>query len=345
MRPYLGYLLALYRRPMLSPPDGFSEGTLVSVLRRNWDLRVASMDYQAVGFGSHHWIVLDPAGTRWFVTVDELETKRHFAHEPLTSTFDRLRHALAAAQDLRACGSTFVVAPLAARNGEPVAWADDRLAVALYPFVDGESFECGEFATPAHRRSVLDLVIAVHRAPRQTRRHALVDDFSVPHRQELEVALRSRTDRSHLGPYAGPTSALLSQNAPPLHRLLTHYDGAVEAARTAPTRTVLTHGEPHPGNTMLTADGWRLIDWDTTLVAQPERDLWSLDAGDGSVLEAYHSATGVRPLPAMLALYRLRWDLAEIAVYVSRFHRPHSGNVDDDKSWDVLRSLVGILSS
>ena len=32
-------------------------------------------------------------------------------------------------------------------------------------------------------------------------------------------------------------------------------------------RMVLTHGEPHPGNTMRTVDGWRLIDWDTALVA------------------------------------------------------------------------------
>jgi spectinomycin phosphotransferase/16S rRNA (guanine(1405)-N(7))-methyltransferase len=96
---------------------------------------------------------------------------------------------------------------------------------------------------------------------------------------------------------------------------------------------------------MLTSAGWLLIDWDTALVAPPERDLWSLDPGDGSALAAYADATGVTPLAAMLELYRIRWDLADIAVDVSRFRRPHPGSADDDQSWQLLRSLVTRVSS
>jgi hypothetical protein len=91
---------------------------------------------------------------------------------------------------------------------------------------------------------------------------------------------------------------------------------------------------------MLAAGGWLLIDWDTALVAPPERDLWNLDPGDGSVLGVYANATGVSPLPSMLELYRLRWDLADLAVTVSGFRKPHTGNADDDKSWEILCSLV-----
>jgi aminoglycoside phosphotransferase (APT) family kinase protein len=40
---------------------------------------------------------------------------------------------------------------------------------------------------------------------------------------------------------------------------------------------VLTHGEPHPGNLIQVGSRWMLVDWDTTLVAPPERDLWLLD--------------------------------------------------------------------
>ena len=106
---------------------------------------------------------------------------------------------------------------------------------------------------------------------------------------------------------------------------------------------MLTHGEPHPGNTMLTADGWRLIDWDTVLVAQPERDLWSLDPGDGTLLSAYAEATGVRPLPEMLELFKVRWTVADIADFVASLSRPHTGDANDDAAWTYLEATVAGL--
>jgi hypothetical protein len=330
---------------VLTPPDGLSEDVLTSALINSWDTTPAAMAYRPVGFGSHHWEVSDADGTRWFVTVDDLETKRHSRREPSTAAFGRLRASLAAARDLRDCGHTFAVAPVPTREGEPLVRADDRFAVALYPFVDGQSFGWGEFSTPVHRRALLGLVIAVHTAPTAVRRHARADDFAVPHRDELEATLHTADDVGDCGPYARPMSLLLAENAASVQRLLARYDELVAAARAQPSRTVLTHGEPHPGNSMLTAGRWLLVDWDTALVAPPERDLWILDPGDGSVLAAYAGATGVTPLPSMLELYRVRWDLADITVEVSRFRRHHTGSADDDKSWDVLRTLIARIGA
>jgi hypothetical protein len=95
--------------------------------------------------------VADAAGSRWFVTADDLEYKRLSDREPLSAAFGRLRASLAAATDLRDCGRTFVVAPVPADDGEPLARASDRFAIAVYPFVDGQSFEWGTFSSPGHR--------------------------------------------------------------------------------------------------------------------------------------------------------------------------------------------------
>jgi spectinomycin phosphotransferase/16S rRNA (guanine(1405)-N(7))-methyltransferase len=96
---------------------------------------------------------------------------------------------------------------------------------------------------------------------------------------------------------------------------------------------------------MRVSDGWVLIDWDTALLGPPERDLWWLDTGDGRMVEAYEGATDFAVDPAMLELYRIRWDLADLAVYVAGFHAVHRGDRNDEKSWQELSSLLGRIGS
>ncbi|MBO0772511.1 MAG: aminoglycoside phosphotransferase family protein, partial [Actinobacteria bacterium] len=231
-------------------------------------------------------------------------------------------------------------------------------------FVEGASFGWGEFSSPEHRRAVLRMLVAVHTAPASAAWHGLADDFTLQCRAELEAACRpdGQTagpdttvagtagpdtpdgEAAGPGPYARPLAALIRRHSAPLLDLLARYDGLVAEARSRPGRMVLTHGEPHPGNTMLTGGGWLLIDWDTALLGPPERDLWSLDPGDGSILAAYAAATGITPQPALLDLYRLRWDLTDIALEVSRFRRPHAGDANDDKAWHELNSLLTQVS-
>lgn len=325
---------------MLTPPDGLPGAALAAALRRWWGMTVESAEYRPVGWGSHHWAVTDAAGSRWFVTAGELEHTRRSEREPLDAAFARLRASLAVAADLRDRGAAFVVAPVRTADGEPLARAGGRFGVAVYPFVDGQSFDWGEFSSPGHRLGVLRLVAAVHGAPAAVRLRAPADDFAVPHRDALEAAFDPANDVADAGPYALATSLLVRRNAAPIRELLARYDGLVARARSRPDRAVLTHGEPHPGNTMLTAGGWVLIDWDTALVAPPERDLWLIDPGDGAMLDAYADATGVIPVPDLVEAYRLRWDAADIAVDVGRFRRPHAGTPEDDKAWGFLASVI-----
>jgi Phosphotransferase enzyme family len=331
---------------VLTPPDGISEDALVEVLAAHWRLDVVAIGYSAVGFGSHHWDVTDAAGVRWFVTVDELQKRREWLAEPLDAVLARLGRALGVAIELRACGREFVVAPVASHAGEPVVLAADQFAVAVYPYVAGRSFEWGEFSSREHRQAVLELVVAVHQAPEPVRGLALADSYGVPKRDELEAVLDSTHDQAaEAGPYARPMRRLLAESGSGIRAALHRYDRLVSQASGVPARCVLTHGEPHAGNTMVTDDGWRLIDWDRTLVAPPERDLWMLDPGDGSALALYAAATGVEPVPAVLKLYQARWDLTDVALEVSRFLWPHKGTDEDDKAWQILVNLAGQIGS
>ena len=73
------------------------------------------------------------------------------------------------------------------------------------------------------------------------------------------------------GPLAGAVRELLTPYGDALRAALREHDAA---AAPAASRAVPTHGEPHPGNVVVTGAGPVLVDWDTARLAEPERDLW-----------------------------------------------------------------------
>jgi hypothetical protein len=101
---------------------------------------------------------------------------------------------------------------------------------------------------------------------------------------------------------------------------------------------VITHGEPHAGNVMITSGGLVLIDWDTALLAAPERDLWTLAEDDAALLDRYAAATGRELDRDALSFYRLWFDLAEIGQYLGLFHGPHEQSADSAEGWTNLRT-------
>ena len=60
---------------MFTRPIDIADADLVAILAAGWGLDDVSVDYLAVGFGSHHWLATT-ASTNWFVTVDDLVAKR-----------------------------------------------------------------------------------------------------------------------------------------------------------------------------------------------------------------------------------------------------------------------------
>ena len=265
----------------------------------------------------------DPAGGRWFVTVDDVSAP---------GAFDLLAAALGTALELRRGGAEFVVAPVPTAGGRPAVRLGERYAVSLFPLVDGEAFDFGEYADGDHRSAVLAMVVRVHSAPATARRRATADDLALTCREALEAALTGRfTD---CGPYAERTADLLSGHAGKIRERLTRYDRLV--AGVDPARAVLTHGEPHPGNTMRTKDGWRLIDWETARLAPPERDLWLL----GGDLRAYTAITGVEVRPELLELFELRWRLTDLALDAERFRRPHGDDPNERRSFEILSDVA-----
>jgi spectinomycin phosphotransferase len=210
----------------------------------------------------------------------------------------------------------------------------------VYPFLEGTPHEFGPYSDARLRACVVDMLEALHAAAPGARHLAPVHEPAVAWRSELDAFLGDPSTPWSGGAYARAAHERLVPAAPLLREVVAGFDLLVRATAVQRARTVVTHGEPHPGNVMGTGEGLVLLDWDTVAVAPPERDLWFVTAdGAGSSLRP--------PRPGaqdtLLALYRLRWYLDDLASAVHLFAGPHRRTADTERWWDGLGARVAAL--
>jgi aminoglycoside phosphotransferase (APT) family kinase protein len=326
---------------MLTRPADLPDLEVMEALRTGWALEPVDVEYLPVGFGSHHWRAVDDAGGRWFVSVDDLAVQRRSADDSPNDAYERLRAALLTGSAVHDSGAAFVVAPVRTTDGDVVQRTGDQYAAALYPFVEGRHHEFGDTLTQAQHDQVLRLIGALHTSSAAIWGVAQVEDFMLPQRDELAHALGGLGKPWDTGPYGQRARSWFAVRANRIEHMVGEHDRLAEEARQRPDRMVLTHGEPHPGNLIETTDGWMLVDWDTALVAPPERDLWLLRGAESSTFDAYTGVACRDVLATMLDLYRLTWELGDIASLAARFHRAHGDTADARFEWATMehRSL------
>jgi spectinomycin phosphotransferase len=249
----------------------------------------------------------------------------------------------------------FVLAPVPARDGEPVRPLGGRYAVAVFPFLRGEPGRWGEPLPAPERDELLAMLAALHRVDPAVRLPRSGPELprsgpelprsglGLSWRGELEEALRDLARPWAGGPFAEPARALLAGAAGPVRRQLGALDRQAGALAARPP--VITHGEPHPGNVFRPArGGLMLIDWDTVALAPPERDLWMVATGTGGELRRYTELTG-RPVDhALLETYRLRWALDDISCFVRDLRAPHRRTPGTEQAWQALEISIAQIT-
>ena len=321
-----------------APPEELETSALTDFLADGWDLDVEAVHYAPLGGGSYHWVAEDSEGRRAFVTADDLEQKPWLG-DTRESAFDGLTRAFDTAVALRDGGLDFVVAPIPTTRGETVRRIGSRYAVALFPFVVGETGTFGRYET-AERTALLTMVADLHRAPAFGPVTNRVD-LELPGRGRLEVALGELNQTWSGGPLSEPARKLLAPHAGDVAELLTSSDRLSSDVARRSTDWVVTHGEPHGGNLMRVGETHVLVDWDTVALAPPERDLWMLVGDDGEEASGYADATGHEPDAIAMNFFRLRWDLPDIAAFTDLLRSPHAHTEDTEKAYEALTFYVG----
>ena len=310
-------------------PADIHDSDVAAALARQWALTVQELSYLPVGFGGYHWLAVDQTGSRWFVTVSDLAA-------PWVSDLPAAMQT--AAWLATEAGLEFVVAPVPTRAGQVVGSLDSRHALTLFPYVGAAPgrLECP--VDDGDRAAIIDMLAVLHTTTPK--------GIQVPGRP-LELAARQAIDQAlaslgvpwNGGPYAEPGRALVARYERPLRQAFARFDGLLDRVREAGGPSVITHGEPQPGNLLRTQAGLCLVDWDQTALARPERDLWWVISGDQDAAR-YSRRTGWTVSQDALALYRLRWGLDDIAEFLSEIRGPHQRTADTLVSWAGLQETL-----
>lgn len=322
---------------MFTRPDDLRDAEVADALGTGWGLRVVGVEHAPLGFGSHHWWVRTSDGAAWFATADDLRTRRHHAGEPLEGALGRLRGALSTAACLHDRGLGWVVAPVPTSCGEVLARLGDTYALTLHRRVEGRTFGWGPYDDEAHRWAVLDRLVELHEVA-ACRDAVGTDTLTVPLADDLRAVLDDPGPRWDAGPFAARAWQLVGERGGAVRDLLDRHAALTEAAD--PERFVVTHGEPHRANTVVTDSGVVLVDWDTVLLAPPERDLWRMVGEDAAVAQSYAQGTGTTLDVGLLDAYRLGWDLADVASFVAVLRGPHTDDEDTRTAWAGLRAVL-----
>jgi spectinomycin phosphotransferase len=306
---------------MRAPPEGIDSADVVAALAGGWGFDVAETEYAPVGAGSYHWLVRARDGTPAFVTVDDLDTKPWLG-ETRDDVFALLRRAYDTAVALRDAGLEFVVAPLRTAGDDTAHRLGPQHTVALFPFVDGTGGEWGPHVEDA-RGDVVAMLARLHGTTAIGSEPRVVG-VEVPGRRHLEAALREVGEPWTAGPFSEPARHALAAISSGVAELLALADRLAADVR---SDWVVTHGEPHAGNVVTTAERRLLVDWDTVALAPPERDLWFVveTAADKN---AYADATGREVDETALDFFRAAWDLNDLAAYLTVLRGPHTENED-----------------
>jgi hypothetical protein len=324
---------------VFTQPADLPEALLSDALADGWGFRPAWLSYLAVGFGSHHWLAVDSGARRLFVTVDDLCEKLRDDADTASAVFGRLGQAFESALSLRRdAGLDFVVAPLPAIGGRVLRRLTGRYSLVVHPYLaDCHSGQDSEFESSADRHAVLALLVRLHNA-KAARPPA--DTFEIPGRAALLAAMHSTGQPWQTGPYGTRSRDLLARHASDLRALLAAFDELAGRVRAKGGRMVITHGEPDAANVLKTPAGFVFVDWESALLAPPERDLWALAESDPGLLDAYSAATGTAIDTGALALYRMWYDLAEISLYIRWFRSSHDDTADAAGGWQNLQYFL-----
>lgn len=315
---------------MLTPPD-LAPDTILAALREAYALPAARATFLPLGADINTFVFRVEAGdaardggAAYFLKLRRGDFDAIVVDVPAFLHAHGIRQVMAplattsGGRWVRAHGYTWILYPfMAGVTGYEVALADDQW-VALGACLRGVH-------TAALPPTLAD------RLPRE--------EYSSRWRDAVRGYQRQVTSSGFTDPVAARMAALWTAQRHEIEAIVSRAERLAQALRGRANVLALCHGDLHPGNLLLAADGaLAIVDWDQPILAPKEHDLMAVGAGFGFVRETPHEHAlfyrGYGPAavdPVALSYYRYERIVADLAAYGEQIFETRGGVEDREQ--------------
>lgn len=246
-------------------------GLLRALLLEQWHLETANLHFIPVGDSAYSYRVdVQPNRSYYLKVVDQRSAagRRTAAHMRFSLP---LQHSVATQR------LAMVTAPLPqpTSTGALSASAGPFL-LALYAFIPGETLADAYPMSPPLVQHIGQALAALHavKLPQALHQHAPPDSLTAPFEAGLLTDLASLEHISaHDAHYLQRLREVVWPRREQIRAFLAHSREYASKAQHTPVSTVVCHGDAWGGNMILAPSGQlTLLDWESAVVAPPERD-------------------------------------------------------------------------
>jgi spectinomycin phosphotransferase len=239
--------------------------------------------------------------------------------------------------------------PMRANTGQYINDLEGYDAILL-PYIDGTP-ACDAELSDLHQRKLGSLIATLHRCKLHDDEVPPMETFSVRLARLLGSMLRDTAQsKENLPPIQQHLIDVLHDNYPKLKKMAAQFAALAQVLRedtSLAENFVLCHSDPSCGNIIISPDdNVYLIDWDTPIMAPPERDLFHLRQWPAA-LENYKSMMDSGELDKRVMLYyQLEWDIQEIVDYGRRLLYSDQSDDQNEHDWSELATHmqgIGLL--
>ena len=317
---------------MLEKPD-ISEEFIISRLREEYDLRVATLAFLPLGADMNTAVyrVAAEDGTAHFLK--------------LRKNFDEI--SVTVPLFLKSQGIQEIIVPLEKKSNQ--YWADfNEYKMILYPFIEGK--DGFEMELTDHHRQILGKAFKrIHNAqiPPELRR-LIPQETSSPQWRESLKSFQAQIDENnnHEDPTAEKLARFMKSKRDEITRLVQRAEQLALELQSKPLEVVPCHTDIHGGNILITDSGeLYIVDWDNPILAPKERDLMFIGGGIDKIWTTkreeavFYEGYGKAEVDlSALAYYRYERVIEDLVVICEQLLLTNEGGADRERSYGWFTS-------